>query len=406
VNKFVRTASTQRLLATIAGFLIAIAGGTAIAIAAQGSAPVPKQKRLAVAIRDALAAPQVQGFSADVNFTNRLIPSSEILGSDPLLNGGQGHVWISADGRFRLELYGDNGDPAVVVSKSSWWISDPTLRTVYEGSLPAGNAAAKPHGSDNLPSVTQIQSNLDRLAQHLTVSGALPTDVGGQATYTVRVSPKQGAGLIGQAQLAWDALKGVPLRFAVYARGDHSGPVLELAATNVSYSTVDPSVFDLSPPAGYSVVHVATPAAASSPSEPKGKHGRSAQVAGVTAVARHLSFRLAAPNRVARLARQSVALLGRAGHSGALVVYGPNLGGVAVIEEPASATSAQRINLTSGSGEGAHGISLPTFQVKGTIAQELDTALGTFVRFTSGGVTYTVIGPVRPAVARAAARGL
>src|ERR1700736_1169622 len=56
VNKFWRTASTQRLLATIAGFVGAIAAGTAIAIAAQGGGPVPAAKSLPRAIHDALAA--------------------------------------------------------------------------------------------------------------------------------------------------------------------------------------------------------------------------------------------------------------------------------------------------------------------------------------------------------------
>jgi len=39
--RFLRTVSTQRLLAIIAGLVIAIAGGSAIALAAAGSGPVP-----------------------------------------------------------------------------------------------------------------------------------------------------------------------------------------------------------------------------------------------------------------------------------------------------------------------------------------------------------------------------
>ena len=45
-------------------------------------------------------------------------------------------------------------------------------------------------------------------------------------------------------------------------------------------------------------------------------------------------------------------------------------------------------------------------KVNGTTADELDTALGTLIRFTRNGVAYTVIGSVPPAVARAVARGL
>ena len=45
--RFLRTASTGRLLALIGGIVIAIAAGTAIAVAATGSGPVPKAKPLA-----------------------------------------------------------------------------------------------------------------------------------------------------------------------------------------------------------------------------------------------------------------------------------------------------------------------------------------------------------------------
>jgi outer membrane lipoprotein-sorting protein len=415
VNKFLRTAPTRRLLATIAGVVLAIVAGTAIALAAQGSGPVPQHKALPAAIRAALAAPQVPGISADVSFTNHLIAASEIQGTDPLLSGGQGHVWVSGDGRFRLELYGDNGDPAVVVTQSSWWISDPTTSNVYEGSLPAGTAGPDKQAAGHpgaLPTDSQIQTELSHLAQHLTISGAVPSDVGGQPTYTVTMSPKRAGGLLGKLQLAWDAARGVPLRLAVYARGD-SNPVLELTATGVTYGPVDRSVFTtIRPPSGYNVVHVATPTGnaandqASRGKAAKGKKPKHAQVTGVKAVASHLGFPLAAPSGVAGLTRQSVALLDMGGHPAALLTYGSGLGGVAVIEQAASASSARRINLTSGSGDHARGVSLPTVSVNGTTGQELDTALGTLIRFTRNGVTYTVIGSVAPGKARAAARGL
>ena len=130
VNRFLRTAPSRTLLATIAGFVAVIAGGTAIALAARGSGPVPKPKRLAVALHD-VAGARSAGFSADINFTTGLIGASELQGTDPLLQGGDGHVWFSTRGqRFRLELYGDNGDPEIVVNHTRWWISDPTLQTV------------------------------------------------------------------------------------------------------------------------------------------------------------------------------------------------------------------------------------------------------------------------------------
>ena len=394
----------------IAGTVAVIAAGTTIAIAAAGNGPVPPPKPLAQAIHAALAAPRVQGISASIKFTNSLIGSSEIQGTDPLLSGATGRVWLSNDHQVRLELQGDNGDANLVITKSSWWAYDPASKTVYEGTVPAKSGA--PTGSskpDTLPTVAQIQTQLQKLMQHLGISGAAPGDVAGQPAYTVTVTPKSSGGLIGAAQLAWDALKGVPLRFAVYARGDNA-PVLELAATGITYGPVSPDVFSISPPAGAKVVKVSTPssngAADKLHSKRHGTHGHRAEVTGTSAVASHLKFTLAAPSTLAGMSRQSVRLLEMGGKSGALVTYGEGLGGIAVLEQPATASSARALQLGSGSGDHAHGLSLPTVSINGVTAQELDTALGTVVRFTRSGVTYTVLGSVKPAVADAAARSL
>jgi hypothetical protein len=250
--------------------------------------------------------------------------------------------------------------------------------------------------------VAQIQTELGRLAMHLNISPAIPTDVGGQPTYTVKLSSKHSSGLLGQLQLAWDALKGVPLRFAVYATGD-STPVLELKATGVSYGPIPGSNFEIKPPSGVHLVKVATPTA-NGRSSARQKHMN--HVTGVKAVASRIPFKLAAPAKLNGMARQSVSLLDMGGKHGALVVYGQYLGGIVVIESPSGPNAGQKLNLSSGSGDHAAGISLPTVNVNGATGQELDTALGTIVRFNRGSVSYTVLGSVRPEAARAAARGL
>lgn len=406
VNRFLRTAPTRTLLSAITGVAVAIAACSAIAVAATSGGPVPPARPLASAVHGALTASPVQGLSADINFTNNLIGATELQGTDPLLQGGSGHLWVSDSGQMRLELYGSNGDPELVVNGQSWWISDPMLQTIYEGTLPAQPAEPKTSQKHMLPTVAQIQADINHLAQHLRLSGALPTDVGGQPTYTVSMSPRQAGGLIGKLQLAWDAVHGVPLRFAVYARHD-SNPVLELAASNVTYGTVDSSVFSIQKPSGYHAVNVATPSSASSSQTPatRGKEGRHSDITGVSAVAKALKFKLSAPASLAGRKRQSVSLLG-SGRRGALLIYGQGLGAIVVMEQPAGAGGASQIQLSSTQGDHQRGVILPSFSVRGATAQELNTALGTFARFTSGAVTYTVIGSVNSATARAAARGL
>ncbi len=406
--KFLRTASSRRLLATLAGLLVAIAAGTAIAVAAAGPGPVPARTSLAKALHTAVAAPAVPGITARISFTNHLIDASDLQGSDPILTGATGRLWLSSDHRLRLELQSDNGDAQVVVNRGSFWISDPSAHTVYEGTLPAQSAAAKhqakpAHGQDKVPTVAQIQSGLNRLLAHVDLSGAIPSDVAGHAAYTVRVSPKHDGGLLGAAEVAWDAARGVPLRIAVYATND-SSPVLQLKATDISYGTVPASVFAISPPAGAKVVKISTPAnhtagAAVAHGSKSGARRHPAEVTGAKAVSRHLPFTLVAPRTLVGLPRRSVTLLNWGGRPAALVAYGQNLGGIAVIEQTPNSASATQ-------SQSANGLSLPTVSINGATGQELDTTLGTMVRFTRNGVAYTVVGSVPPAAADAAARAL
>jgi outer membrane lipoprotein-sorting protein len=414
--KFLRTAPTRRLLAVIAASVAVIAGGTAIAVAASSGGPVPKPTSLANAVHKALAAPAPLGVTASIKFTNHLIDSSNIVGVDPILTGASGRLWISSDHRIRIELQGDSGDAQAVLDNGKFWVYDPAANTVYTGAIPRSGAkhpradAAARH--EALPSIAEIQSQITKLMQNANVSGAIPSDVAGQAAYTVRVSPKHDGGLLGSAELAWDAIRGVPLRIAVYAAGD-SSPVLELTATDISYGKIDPSVFNVSAPADAKVVNVSAGGAAE---KMRGSHALRARRSGlpgsaaklsVQSVASRLHFTLVAPAQLVGLPRHAVRLVDFGGHPGALVTYGENLGGMLVLEQPASAAGGKLGGLTVGSGERRHGLSLPTVSISQSVTgQELDTALGTMVRFTRGGVTYTVLGSVPAAAADAAARAL
>jgi len=405
--KFLRTASTGRLLATIVGFIVAVAAGTAIAVAATGSGPVPKAQPLANALHEGLSAPAVTGITADISFTNNLIDSSDFTGDnkDPILQGATGRLWLSGDRHLRIELQSNNGDSQVVVNGNSFWISDPKSNTVYEGTLPASKTdkGATTSADQGVPSIAKIQSELTKLMQTVNVSGAQPTDVAGQGAYRVTISPKHDGGLLGSAQVAWDALKGVPLEVGIYARGN-STPVLDLKATNISYGAVPASSFSVSPPSGFKVTKISTGSTAdkTAKAEKTGKHAKHAHVSGEAAVASRVPFTLAAPQSLVGLPRHDVSLLDSGGKPGAIVTYGQNLGGMVVIEQKADAAKSTKAN-TSGD---PSGLSLPTVSINGSTGQELSTALGTVVRFTRGGVAYTVLGSVPAAAAEQAARAL
>lgn len=403
MNQFLRTATTSRLLGTILGLVVAVVVGTTIAIAAQGSGPVPRREPLARAIHQALRARAPEGVFARITFTNNLIGSSEIQGSDPLLNGGTGRVWITSH-RLRLEVQGDNGDAQIVVNGRSFWAYDPAFKTVYTATLPpprSGTPSQSARRADaSVPSLAKIQAGLNRLARHLHLSGALPTNVAGQPAYSVRVSPSQDNGLLGGVGLAWDAVRGVPLSVGLYARGNPT-PVLSLAASDISFGPQSASIFDIKPPSGAHVVslssHVTTHRF-----EREAHVRHDTAVTGVKAVSAHLPFALDAPVNLAGRGREAVRLVGFSGHQAALLLYGRGLGTVIVLEQPAGRTHT----ISAPASGDQPGLSLPTVSIHGATAQQLETAIGTVLRFSRGGVAYTLLGSVTAGTADAAARGL
>jgi outer membrane lipoprotein-sorting protein len=421
---YLRRISTTRLLALCGAVVAIAAGGTAIASAIGGGGPIPKSKPLANAIHDALAAPPVQGVYARIQFTNHLIDASSIQqGSNPLLAGGKGRLWLSSDHRLRLELQSDRGDTQLVIDNGSAWLYDGHSNTVYRAQLPQHAAGAadktKPDaaGTHQLPSIADIQKKLADFMTRAQVSGALPSDVAHHAAYTVRVSPRHDGGLLGAVEGAWDATHGVPLRIAVYALGD-SSPVLELKATSVSFGPLPASDFAVTPPAGAKVVDVKQSSVTGATTRARARvhaasrtHGksrtrsRSAQVLGLPAVQAALPFHLSAPDNLVGLPRHDVRLITMGKKSAALVTYGQGLGGIVVLER-AVATDAAAPVKPSGNSGADKSASLPTISIGGATGQELSTALGTLITFTRAGVSYVVVGSVPANAAEAAARGL
>ena len=147
------------------------------------------------------------------------MPSST---GSPLLSGATGRLWV-AGGRVRLELQSDAGDAQITFADGRLSIYDAASNTVYRADVGSRRRPAPRQGRiTRPPSVADISSALQRLAQQATVSGAEPTTQAGQGAYKVTVTPKHDAGLLGQAEFAWDAANGIPLRIAVTAAGSSS----------------------------------------------------------------------------------------------------------------------------------------------------------------------------------------
>jgi outer membrane lipoprotein-sorting protein len=344
--------------------LVVVIGVSATALAlAVDSGPVPGSKPLAQAIHDALAGPSVEGVTASVTLTDHLLEGASLSGagglaSSPLLAGASGRLWIAKDGHVRLELQASGGDTQILYDGHTVRLYDASTNTLYrytpndpsQSQPVSGQDAAG--GAHEPPSVAKIEEAISHAERHDNVSGATPTDIGGQPAYSVRVSPKEGGSLFGGVELAFDAVHGIPLRAGIYS-STSSAPVIELTAGEVSYGPVSASVLEFSPPSDAKVVEVGKEGAAASGTKPDaGQHPKGS-------------------------------------------TYGHGLSSVEVLES--SSTSKSHLALPEG---------LPKVEINGVSASELATSLGTVLSFERSGVRYLLLGSVAPAAIEAVARGL
>lgn len=391
-----RHASTRRLTAIVAALAALVLTAGIAQATLTSSDPVPAPKELANAILDAFNAPEPEGLTARIHFTNNLLASGSLPGSgaSPLAAGADGRLWIAGDGRFRLELQSDAGDAQIVSDGQSVTVYDSASKTVYRAKLPDEAARAGKPEKDKTLTLAKIQRTLDRVAKYWTVSGATPTSTADRPTYTVRISPKDDGGLLGAAEVAWDAVRGAPLRAAVYAQGQ-ANPVLELEAEEISYDAVSDSDVSATPPAGAKVIDLSPKGAA------EHSKGKRVEVTGVDAVRRNVDFELAAPAELAGLPRREVRFVDFDGKKGALSIYGEGMGAIAVLQRKADEATGDEKKKR---GEGD--LRLPEINIDGATGTELATALGTLVTFERDGIAYVVAGSVAPLAAENAARGL
>jgi outer membrane lipoprotein-sorting protein len=366
----------SRLL-LLCGLVVALGGSLTALALALGAGPTPPPKPLAQAVHDALTAAPVQGVSANVKLTNNLLEGASLAGGggsggeagplsqSPLLSGASGRLWASSDGRVRLELQAEKGDTQVLYDGHALTVYDASTNTLYRIKPPEAEGKEHPGSNDaggteekhETPSVAEIEEAIGKL-KHVSVSGATPANIAGQPAYTARVTPKEGGSMIGGAELSWDAENGLPLRAAVYSSSGPS-PVIELAASEVSFGPVASSVFEFTPPSNAKVeeVQLGSPA------------GHEANAGGSATGAGH-------PTASTR---------------------GSGITAVHVLETKVKPGEKQP-NLP----EGLQKVKLD----QTTTASELPTALGTVLSFERSGVRYLLAGAVAPSQIEAVARGL
>jgi outer membrane lipoprotein-sorting protein len=367
----------------IAAVVAVVVGGTVVAVAASsGTGSPPPPASLADAVHQALTAPEPDGVTARVTYTNNLLPTSALFGNvgSALLSGASGRLWLTNDGRGRIELQSDSGDVQIVWSPTQVTVYDASSNTVYKLALPQSSDQTQSN-THTPPTLAEVSDFLTKLAQHVDVSGATPTVVANQPAYEASLSPKAGS-LLDSVRIAWDAQQGVPLEAGVYATGS-AAPALELAVKDISYGAVADSDVDIAPPADAKVVDLGT--ASTSPDS----GSTSKPITGLDAVEAGAGFDVVAPDSIAGRTRTKALLLGQR----VVLVYGDNPGAIVVVERKTDSTQAP----------GMIG-ALPKVDVNGATGHELSTELGTAITWQQNGVGFVLLGSVPAATAESAAQ--
>ncbi len=374
----------SRLLLLCALVIAIGVSATALALAL-GAGPTPPPKPLAQAIHDALASGNgrsIEGVSASIQFTDHLLEGANLASGDggagagsggsggsggeitssPLVTGASGRLWIAKDGHARLELQSEDGDTQILWDGQTLQLFDAANDTLYRYTPPPqeGHGEEGPPADTKpreVPSVSKIEAAIARLSKHADVSAATPTDVAGQPAYTLRVSPNESGSLFGGVELSFDADNGAPLRTAVYS-SDASAPVIELAATELSFGAVESSVFSFTPPADAKIEEI----------------------------------------KLGEGPGHTTADGGDTGERPTVTTHGHGPAAIAVIE--AKTKSGAGDSATESLGP------LPKVKIGGVSAEELRTELGTILTFVRSGVRYVVAGAVSPSAVEEVARSL
>jgi outer membrane lipoprotein-sorting protein len=258
------------------------------------------------------------------------------------------------------------GDTEILYDGHTLSLYDAANNTLYRYTPPAraasqgGPFSDPPSTKHEAPTVAKIEEAISHLQSHANVSGATPGTVAGQPAYTVRVSPKETDSLLGGAELSFDANTGAPLRAAIYS-STSSAPVIELAATELSYGPVSDSVFVFTPPTNAKIEEISSTSFQHHARAPKGASGTDTK------------------------------------QKPTLTTHGHGLSSIAVLEAKTSTSAGKEESPVAG---------LPQVNINGANASELRTELGTLLSFERGGIRYVLAGSVSPGTIEELARGL
>jgi hypothetical protein len=196
-------------------------------------------------------------------------------GAVAMLGGTQRfRVWHSPDGLRIAHITQVSERDLIVNHEEAWWWNASEMKATrvrfddlralmsrVPGGLPMGSEGhgdrerALEEGAAAMAAdpITVARLGIEALAPYASVSVEGDGEVGGRAVYDLVLTPLTEGTLIGSVELSIDAETFVPLRFQVIARATGEA-AMSAGFTSVSYETIDPTVFEFTPPPGVEVI--------------------------------------------------------------------------------------------------------------------------------------------------------
>ncbi|MFK3670446.1 outer membrane lipoprotein carrier protein LolA [Leifsonia aquatica] len=267
---------------------VAIAAGAIVVPLAAGAADLPvKSPEDVVRL---VAASDTKTFSGTVEQSSELgLPdvsaisggsSSSSSSSDEqsaleLLTGDHtAKVYVDGATKQRVQVLDQLAERDAVRDGSEVWLYDSKGQSATHLTLPA-HTDVSTESATPTPLATTPQALAEKLiaaADPTTkVTLASPSSVAGRDAYTLVLTPRTDATLVGSVRIAVDGATGIPLQVKVFARGA-SAPAFEAGFTTFSTDRPDASVFAFTPPTGAKVTEQTVPERSAQKGGPAGDH--------------------------------------------------------------------------------------------------------------------------------------
>ncbi len=385
-----------------------------LASRAQGSATLPAVTPSQLLADVAMKAHDTKAISGDVAWTNNLIGDTSALnlggattptGIASLLQGGKGRIWLQ-DGKVRLESQGQGGDLVVTAANGSVWTYSSAANTATQYAVPVdaqGTTSPNPLPSTSVfDPVTRIEAALQKLAPTADIAVTGQESVAGQQSYILTLTPTASNTTLGSVRVAVDGTTFVPLRMEVFPKGSATA-ALSGGFTSVSYSSIDETLFEFTPPEGAKVVHktLSVPAGLGA-EKPKPGAAESSQPGAAMQEMKPLTlaqaqekagFTLAEPqNATLPFTGAAVVPAENGGSPTAILHYGKGFGSVLLVETQASADQVAQLQKQLGQLSKVQ-LAQPTM-VNGSPGLELSTSLFNVVAWQQGKLTVVAAGMV------------